>query len=1041
VGKEKKSFINYRASAGSGKTYQLVLEYLALALKKEDNFKHILAITFTNKAAAEMKERILRSLKELSKGDNEELKKNLLKKTPSLTNIEQQAGRVLKKVLHNYSGFAVTTIDSFINRLVRAFTYETDIPAGFDVELNLTRMDNHIVRNLLADIGVDSDTTRLILEFVMDRINRNISWRLEPGIRPLLSELSRERQESPLEKLSESDPGTFLKTADRIRESLSNFMEDIVSAASKGADIIAASGVPFHQYANKGKGAAAYMVKVSRLSKYQIKKFLNIGDVNFRKGAWTTQKMDPELREKIEAATPELDRVHHIITGIKDEREKKIRTLYYVFENIFLLGLIGKITRYLTQYKSEYNVVPIHDLTKNVHRIIRKGDIPFIYYILGDSFEHIMIDEFQDTSRMQWDSLFPLIENSVSENNVSLGVGDTKQSIYRWRGGETDIMDRIIHEQFLPWGGVEQEDLPFNFRSAANIVEFNNRIFGDIQHSGGPNGFLTRIYRGTAQKVKAPGQGFVSVTLIPRDEAAGSMSRRVETAVRRCIDAGYSPSDIAVLTRKKVPGMEIADHLISKGIRIVTPELLLLHRNPTALFLINLLKFTDDNTLDHVLADILFYLSEYFKGEIWDVPSTDLYFKEKEESILPECVRKFFSLRQYLLRLPLYETVEELIRIFKLNSALKISSSGFITAFLDMILEFTSKESGNISGFLKWWEEYGTEFSATTPENGNGVTIMTIHKAKGLEFPVVIIPGSDWKEKSGGSLWLNPDSGDLGISGYDPPYLVKGVSGLEKTFFASGLEEEQFRRELDSLNLFYVATTRAKESLFIFSTEEILKKGKHKNYRLLQEISGSGFFDSEEGGTFEKGTLARIKHPEKKENVEVLKDESLISTGWSGKITIRERSEKFWQLTPEDQLKKIDRGIIIHEILSEVENKDSIANLLQRMEFSGRIDKKGREEIGNILTEMFRSPEVPDWFFGEGEHLMEQPILWREGSSRPDRIIISDDSVKIIDFKTGRESDSDVEQMRGYKSLVSSMGYSTVRGILYYLQTGNIKEV
>ncbi|MCK5222974.1 MAG: UvrD-helicase domain-containing protein, partial [Candidatus Aminicenantes bacterium] len=388
-----------------------------------------------------------------------------------------------------------------------------------------------------------------------------------------------------------------------------------------------------------------------------------IPGIRFSDGIWQAGNSSPELSEKLEGDFG--DKLRSLQSEIVSLHKNKFISAYtslLIFENVYLLGLIGKIREYLNEYKAEYNVVPIYDLTRNVHRIIREGDIPFIYYILGDSFENIMIDEFQDTSRMQWDSLFPLIENSISEEKTSLGVGDLKQSIYRWRGGETDIMDRDIHDQFSPWGGIDIRDLPDNYRSRENIVDFNNRLFRSVKRSAGQNELLHRIYNRPVQNCKGGEGGFVSLRFIPEKDK--TIPQRVEDVVKTCREAGFLLSDIAVLTRKKVTGREIANHLVSSGFNIITPELLVLHNNPAAIFLIDLLKFTGDNTIKPVLADILFFISKYFKKEIWNEKLTEQYFLDNQSTNLPDCVNKFIKSQNLLLRLPLYEAAEELIRIF-----------------------------------------------------------------------------------------------------------------------------------------------------------------------------------------------------------------------------------------------------------------------------------------------------------------------------------------------------------------------------------------
>ncbi len=768
------SFINYRASAGSGKTYQLVLEYLALALKegKKNHFKHILAITFTNKAAAEMKERILRSLKELSKGENEELKKNLLERAPSLKDIEKRAARVLKKILHNYSNFAVTTIDSFISRLVRSFTYETDIPAGFDIELNLNRLNNYIIKSIFSDIGVDPDTTNIILEFVLDRINRGKSWNVETNIFPILSEINRERKEGDLKNIDGMAPADFLRISGRLKNIFMDYSGEMKALGEKGIKLIEDNGFSPADFAYGYSGAAGYLNRLAGINLFAVSE--TIPTSRFTEEKWLARNSSDELIDKMDGVFgEELQLIHSEIISLYNKKFKAAFSAFLIFENIYLLGLISRIRKYLNEYKSEYNVVPIYDLTRNVHRIIREGDIPFIYYILGDSFEHIMIDEFQDTSMMQWDSLFPLIENSVSEEKLNLGVGDPKQSIYRWRGGETDIMDKQIHQQFLPWGGVDSKELPDNFRSRENIVNFNNKLFSSVKELVKPNDLIPKIYEEAGQNCRLTGGGFVSLRFVSKEDSEETVPERVEKIVRHCLDSGFSLSDIAVLTRKKAPGIEIASHLIASGKSIISPELLLLYRNPVALFMISLLKYTADNTQDHILADILSFISKYFTGNIWSEKKTGKYFMDRDSIQLPDPVSVFISSGNLLIRVPIYEAVEELIRIFDLGNTLELSSAGYLTAFLDMVKDFSEKEGGSIPEFLEWWVDYGTEYSVPTPENGNGVTLMTIHKAKGLEFPVVIIPYADWRDRNEKNLWMKPATESMKLEEYPPPILYQ----------------------------------------------------------------------------------------------------------------------------------------------------------------------------------------------------------------------------------------------------------------------------
>ncbi len=1036
------TFINYRASAGSGKTYQLVLEYLNLALKgyRKDKFKHILAITFTNKASAEMKERIIKSLINLSMGKDSELKKKLMNKNIELTNIENRAAYVLKKILHNYSHFAITTIDSFINRLVRSFSYETDIPPGFDVEINLNRMNNFVTKSIFSSIGNDHEMTDIILKFVFSKISRDESWSVENNIIELLKEMKSEKKDTGIERIDILSPKGINRITENLEKIFTEFMKDMISLARNGMEIINSAGLSHLEFSGGKSGAAAYIKKVSNLNDFQIKKFSKMADKNFRKGSWITKKMDGKILNSISSISMELDKIQISMVKLKDQKFKNAMTCYLIYENIFLLGLISRIKRSFNEYKTEYNVVPIYDLTRNVHRIIKEGDIPFVYYILGDSFENIMIDEFQDTSRMQWDSLFPLIENSVSEGKLNLGVGDLKQSIYRWRGGETEIMGKDIHDDFHKWG-LKIKNLPDNFRSKSNIVKFNNTVFNKIGEWEKFNYMLSSIYKNPIQNAKGGKGGFISLRFFQKGEEKKDILKRIEQMVNQSLAAGFSLSDIAVLTRKKKTGTEIANHLMSLKIDIVTPELLLLHKNPVAIFLINLLKYIEDNSDKTVLSEIFFFISKYFKEKIWNENWTENFFCKNKNQLPPECIKKFFNSKNLLNRLPVYEAVEELIRIFNLNNSLALPSSGYITAFLDMVSDYSTKESGGISEFLEWWKINGSDYTVPTPENSNGVKIMTIHKAKGLEFPVVILPLYDLSDKQGNNLWIYTSEFCPITSEFTPPYYVKGTSQLTNSYFAKAWEEERKRSEVDNINLFYVACTRAKDALFILAKERKKKEEKCEIYNLLFDISISEFFTDKKTNFFTKGVLKKTDPPRENNSILSVEDKQLISNRWSKVITIRERSEKFWNITPKDRQRKINRGIIIHEILSKIDNTTSFQDILKRMEYSGKVPKEERKVIEDQLKKIFEIKEVNRWFFGNGEHLTEQPIITKDGIFRPDKVIISEGVATIIDFKTGIKSQSDKSQVEKYKSLIKEMGYKSVKGMILYIGSLEIIEV
>ncbi len=1034
-------FINYRASAGSGKTYRLVLEYLNLVLENENRFSHILAITFTNKAAAEMKSRILKSLENLADDTDETLKNNLRKKNRSLIDIKKRSETVLKKILHNYSKFSIMTIDSFINRLVRAFSYETDIPPGFDVELNYSRMNNYVSKNILSGIGTDLRITELVTEFVFSKIVKNESWNIEKNISDLLKEMNKEQTDTTIEHFMNVKPDKLTVAVSLLKKKFSSVTDKIARTAKKGMELIENSGFSVNDFSYKGKSAAGYLKYLTNLEEVSLKeikypwKQFEIGfspAKGCREGL--TESLSGEMGDKLELIRSE-------ILSLFEKDLKDALTAFMIFENIYILGLIGSINKFLSEYKKEYHTVPIFDLTKMVHKIINNGDIPFIYFILGDSFENIMVDEFQDTSRMQWDSLLPLIENSNAEGRLNLGVGDEKQSIYRWRGGDLDIMNREVVERFSK-ENLEIVDLPFNYRSCKNIVDFNNTLFKEIKSFEISNELLARVYDKSKQETAGPEGGYVSVKFLPKEDFKQEVLEEILKIINKCKKSGFSLSDIAILTGKRKNGMEVASFLMEKDISIITPELLKLNKSPLTFFFIDLLGYLIDPDNRLALTGILSYITRYFKKSVWTFEKSESYFINPVKINLPDCLIRFNKKRNFLLRLPIYETIEEFIRIFDLYKSLEPESSGSITSFLDMISEYSETQGGGIQGFLEWWELNGIDFTIPTPEETDGIRIMTIHKAKGLEFPVVIIPYTDWKTKTDTNVWLECNSPVCNIDGYPPPFYVKSVKSLENTHFSDSWSSEKLKREVDYVNMFYVACTRAQDALFLFSKEKSKPDStKLSNYNLLRSATNSGLMEKEGENLFSLGQPKKISFRKKIGETIKIKDEEMISYRWGNKITIRESSEKFWDLSSEIHADKIDRGIIIHEILSYIDSLTPLETVMERLEYSGRIGKREREEIELQLTKILKIPEVKKWFFGEGEFLKEQPIISKQGIFLPDRIILSGDSATVIDFKTGAKSESHKLQVEAYMELLKEMGNKDVKGAILYIPSGEIIKV
>lgn len=1033
-------FIRYISSAGSGKTYALVKEYLKLVLSNRWKFSHVLAITFTNKAAAEMKERIIGALRDLSLHRNPKLE-NILKKETDILDISRRSAEVLTKILHNYSDFSVMTIDSFFYKLLRSFSYEEEIPAGFKVELNLKTINDEIIRKIYSGIGRDPELTEIVIEYLISKIYAEKSIDIEKDIRSFVKEITGDRREADIDNLKKIDFHSLISVISELKKIFLLFIREMNDLGKQAAEIIAGSGLTVEDFAYKKNGAASFLVKLSDLNTSKLKKFkLNS---YFENGSWYSKGTSPDVKEKIELLLKDgLDVIRKKILSLYDKSYQKSITAYLIFENIYLLGLARSISGFIEVYKHNNNIIPINEFNRRIFSIVKEDDIPFIYSILGNRFSNILIDEFQDTSRMQWESIFPLIENSLSEGNMCLAVGDPKQSIYRWRGGELEIIEKDIPEKIDP-EQLKTLSLKTNYRALKNIVAFNNGMFSNIPEISERNIYLGEIYGNPSQESEKGDGGFVSVDFI-----AGKNSLITDPIillqVKKIIDklerSGFEYSEIAILTRMNSEAEKVASYLLSEGFPVISPDSLKLAGAPVTRFMINLLRLLFNPEDRIIMAEILFFLKDQFKGFL-TLADIESYLIEDTFDSLPPELKKFLERKDLFKRLPIYETVERMIRLFKLNKSPEFVPSGFITTFLDMILDYSGEEGADISNFFSWWKINEDEYLIPSSGNSDGINIMTIHKAKGLEFNSVIIPFANWKYRSDGNIWAYGDEEDFGELPVSSPCYIKATGAVGNSLFRKSYEDEQKRVELDNVNLFYVACTRAVESLHIISREP--GSGKHLNNAeiLMDTTKRPGIMkEITPGLKYESGTLKKVIK-RKEDEIPIREMKTLISGQWSDRITIRRRAKEFVNFISGERKNKIRFGNIVHKILSEISDKSDPEIIIEKMAVSGEISIDEAKSLKLTINSILSEEEVAGWFFGDGEILNETTLISKKSIVRPDKIIIKGDLVQVVDFKTGIMKESDIEQMKQYKMLLMGMGYSNVEGIIFYIKNREVVKV
>lgn len=1025
----------YKSSAGSGKTYTLVREYLNLVLKNPDLYKNILAITFTNKAANEMKERILSKLKELQIKKND-LYYDLLKSTnlKSESILKKNCNRVLKNILHNYSEFAIMTIDSFIFKIVKSFSLELELPLNFEVDLNITLLVQKITDNLIDSAGKDEYVTDILKRFVLEKMDTSSTWDFTKDIVESGKEIFKEQSQSDIRKLRNMNFNKVIKQLFNEQRKVKLSLKEIGKKISAIYYKVEEKDLP----KRSPKSALLYMIKI------------NEDDI--------FSDLEKKVYEKIidnDTFFKNEEKYYNIINDLKSLRNLLISELklYFsikkVLKTVFSVALFEKLYHFIELYKKKHNIVPISEFNQKVSDIIDKEIVPFIYWKTGEKIFHFFIDEFQDTSEIQWKNLKPLIENSIAYNYFNLVVGDAKQSIYRWRGGNANIMLSDIYNEFP--GKINEEVLYKNYRSSSDIVRFNNLFFADINQTfdNYKNVFdynfndIFRVYEKdiTFQHINnKETSGYVEFTIVKSSESQnekyGDSALKLlhNKIIELTLERNYDFKDISVLVRTNSEGSKVAKYLYEQGINVVSSESLMLNSS----FIIRLIL----ETLKYILnrKDIykkgMYINFKRLKTKDEFVLLTIESFEEHDnefENILSEI--------ENIKLMNLYDTVEQIIKKFDLKR--HKDNYIYIQSFLDVIHNYSTKKSDAIINFLEWWEENNTseKTSVKMPDKTNAVKILSIHKSKGLEFSVVIMPFGNWEiglKSSTGFMknYIWADAENQIISSYENDYLVEANKNLNYTYFAEDYKKETEKSFLDNLNLYYVAWTRAVSELYVFLKEE-KNVEKFSSYKIitekLEELSQKNDMTKDENLYFTGNKQKNSKKPEVKADDD-FEDIPLIN--WNDKIIIKKN---------EYYNENIIKGDIIHKILSNIIEEDDIDFSVEKVLNDNYIAELDKEEIKNLLNQIMMikvDDNLFSDFFKKGLFVeIEKSIYTPKGIIRPDRIVFFKNKVVIIDYKSGIEEKEHYYQLQKYANALADMGYTNIFKYIVYIDLLKIVKV
>ena len=1028
------TFQVYNASAGSGKTFTLVKEYLKVLLTSDDifTFQKILAITFTNKAAGEMKERVLQNLKDFSSGKNNDLFNLILQETKlDSALIHEKSKRILKAILQNYSAFSITTIDSFTHKIIRSFAFDLGLTLNFEVEMDAISLLNEAVSMLISKIGTDEKLTKMLIDYSLDKTNDDKSWDISNDLNEFAKILLNEDDSKQFKNLAHKTIDDF----NTLKNKLFTHQKELVK-----------------ELKTVGK-ATLSLLKSNNLSQKDfyrgvVPKFFN--DLHEKGANLDILKRGATIEKAIEAnqfytkATSETiaSTIDNIIPNIIEEYQKA-KQVYKDFlfnklalQSIIPLAVLNNINNELEQLKNENNIRLNAEFNQLISANIKDQPAPFIYERIGQRFMHYFIDEMQDTSSLQWQNLIPLIDNALAQGKSSLLlVGDGKQAIYRWRGGKAEqfinLGNRTYNQKYFQIQK-EVKELNTNFRSYSEIVNFTNTFFTKNASFLANENYQNLFLDGNQQEKNTKKGGYVSIDFLETKEQKDENDLKYAATVLQKIEIlqhEFSLNEICILTRTKKDGITIADYLIENNINIVSSETLLIKNNAKVDFIINLLQLIQNPIDDEIRFDVLVFLFEHLNISIQKHQFLQTFIAKNNTELfssLADFTIQFDNIQ--LKHLSLYDKIEAIISAFKIIN----TSDAYIQFFLDIVLEQQIKGMG-VSEFLDFWKAQKEKLSIIANENSNAVQIMTIHKSKGLEFPVVIFPCDvDIYKEHDPKLWLNnlPPK----FNGFTN-FLFNKNKSLEVLTDESSLvyKKQREQLELDNLNLLYVALTRPIEQLYIITEKKVDKNNKFREhlyssmyFNFLKKIN---VWDNEKlHYTFgnnsrlsnKVGTKLKFKHhinfpitPEKSNtNILVASSSSLWDT---------------------QQEKSIQYGNLVHEILAKISTKKDIERILQSYESSGKISNIERKNIQKKIIEITNHDSLKKYFTEAHKIYNEREFLFDKSIFIPDKLVIdSKKELTIIDYKTGSYKKEHEIQLLNYKENLIRNNLKISKTLLIY---------
>lgn len=1056
-----------KASAGSGKTHRLTGEYLHLLFAQPNNHRHILAVTFTNKATDEMKSRIVEELHLLSSGKSSAYLKELMRdfSLDELT-VRLMAKRILETILHDYSSFSISTIDKFFQQTMRAFTREMGLAGGYNVEVDHSSLLMETVDLMLSELDKPENKilSEWLLQFMQDSIEEGKSWKIDREVMELSEQLFNETYKSftaeeqaafqNKEQLSE-----YKKILIRI---IRDYENELKKTGTRAISIMENNSL---EPSDLKGGSRSQFFKFMRIAEGGIPdlppSFYKFPD-NLEE--WYAKKTATDIIIKIENAYNAglNDCVKQVIEMY--DNNMQYLTAKCILQNYYTLGILNDIKNRLRKLQQENNTLLLSDTTELLNDIISGTDSPFIYEKTGTRITNYMIDEFQDTSRMQWNNFKPLVDESLSSGNFNLIVGDVKQSIYRFRNSDWRLLEEQVEEDFSS-DYIKKHVLDTNWRSDAKIVEFNNLFFNkaplilqdyfnnsnsidEDESSDQISNAYTDVYQHLPEKKKESG-GHVKITFLKDDKEndwKAEALERLPYEIESLQDQGFSLKDIAVVVRWNKEAVLVAEKLLKYKEEhpdsryrydIISNEALIIGSAQSVKSAIALMNHfrnpSDELYLMTAVYEFLRYKYKYSPDEAITA------YREDTKGEFPEEYRSKIA---ELSTMSFYDMIESFFSLFTHES--DENENAYIQAFLDIALKFSEDKSADLNAFLDWWDEKGCNKALYSPEGQDAIRLITIHKSKGLGFGAVIMPFLNWDldhTRNSDIIWCKPDVAPFNLLGVVP---LKYSKILSDTIFREDYLEEKMFTYIDNLNLLYVAFTRAKHRLILFTPYKE-KNDKLSNVSHLiretvtdNQLSQVSFTEGDTECLFELGSPDKLKSPDTEKEVKTYRTGKWHSIPFNDRLKLRLNSIGFFS---DDGSR--DYGKLMHEIVSNVKTISDIPQAIEKKISEGEINESEQERLTTELTDYLSLPAASDWYSGKYNVLNEAQILHPlKGISRPDRIMIAQDEVIIVDYKFGESEDRKYNrQVQRYIKSIEEMGYPNVKGYVFYVKAGKIDTV